>query len=696
MLLALILILGWVPGSSNGENLLDKVILFQEPISEGSAAAEGGEAEPEVVPVETRSPEELMAAAKEAFRARDFETCVQTLKTLVDVKDPPAMILSSDALYAKGSPEDLVKAQELYFRVIYELDEAPHRDHCYVRIAQIYMEQNNPFEAKLYFRQATKKFPDSPYMPEANLALFEIAERERNYRELKKWAQRIEGLPGFEDEKERVRYVSTIEAKRKVWDGEELENLYQANRLRVIRFPDLLARYAERMEQAGNGMAAKQVYLDLVNFHPEHSRKGAALLALGDFEKANGKIESAVFLYRSIMEDMPGTFHAARTMIRMADLFAQGDVLEFEMNGKQWGYSDFLTAIRFSRLEPSERAPFVYRQALLQAVSDPPDKALLTLRQLTHEYPEGPFAVLYRDSYRELLHHAILNFYRLKRYWDLDQLYQKHHYFLEHSTETQYPHMMAKAYLEMGLTAPARDVFEALWREKESIKGFELAFEEPFVDYFMLLNDLRLDDFLESRLPEYETYYGNEGRFYDRFLVAQTGYEHRQLDPLEVVARAKTRPLFKASEEDAQRLQYLTLAAQAAQDWAYADQLFKEVLGWPELTTMRPFLVRAAKIFDADYQFRIGNYFAARRKYLTLRIDQALLPEERVWADLQLARLYEMNEQPTKSMELYAQIALNLVPGTEGYALFAKRRMEALAFDSQYHKSRRGAKLGTN
>jgi hypothetical protein len=669
--------------------LFSSVIAMQEP----APAVEPTPPEPEA-PLFTD--EELFERGKKAFVARDFQSCISELESLVLKRNQLAMILTADAMYALGDDAHLAAAQKIYFQIIYEYPDAPFRDHCYFRIAEIYLEQDNPFEGKLYYKQMIKKFPESRYRAEAGMALFKIAEDSASLRDLKKWAGLINDLKDAPEHKAYVRYISFIFQKTRKWDKSRLKSVFTQNRLRILRIPDVLQEYANRFKTLKMRDEAKNAFLDMANFQPEAKGHTQALLEVAIFEKESSHVNAAVFLLKGLMETGNDPLAKARAMIQVADMIAAAQIGSFSILGKKWNYSDLQTAIRFSALPASERAPFVYRQALLQAVSDPPSKALLTLRQLITEYQKGPFSALYRDSYKEILHQTIAGFYRSGRYWDLDEVYQRHRFFLEQSTETQYPHMMAKAYLKLGLTAPARKVYEALWREKEKVEGFELAFEEPFADYFLLLNDLSLDDFLSTRLPKYITYYGDQGHYYNRYLLALTGYETRQLKPLDVVRKAKTRPVFTKDIYDARRLQLLTLAAQRAQDWAYADELFKKVRKWPQVKTFIPFLDRASRVYEADYLFRIGNYFLARKKYLRLQVDPELKLDERIWADLQLARLYELKQQVKESLTLYAQVALNAETGTESYAAFARHRMEALAFNAEVKRYQKGELLGQN
>ncbi|PIE02866.1 MAG: hypothetical protein CSA81_05025 [Acidobacteria bacterium] len=642
--------------------------------------AQGTATQPVTVEHPAKSPEEMMDLAKKAYLDRRFEDCIAELQPLFLQKIPEAMMLTADAWYAKGGPEGLSTAQGIYFRLIYEIPDVPFKDHAYFRIAEIYKEQGNPFEAKLYYRQAVKKFPQSLYVDEMLLNLFKIAENTRNLSDLKKWGETLANNDRNPRNRIYAEYISYIFQNTRKWEPGKLRETFDNNKDRIVRIPAVLQEYAARFKELGLIEEAKEANLSIVNNHSGVKEEAEALLEVAYFEKLKGNFKAAVFLYRLIIEQGKDKMAEAKAMIQLADLMAEGHLEFFDSMGKKWSYSDLLTAIRFSSLKAKERAPFIYRQALLQASSYSPARALLTLRQLISEYKEGPYSALYRDSYKELLHHTILNFYRSERYWELDAIYQIHKNFLEHSTETQYPHMVAKALVEMGLTAPARKVYDAMWREKERVEGFELAFEEPFMDYFMLLNDLRLDDYLKPRLKKYEETSRNEGRYYNRFLLVQTAYESRTEEPLEVVKKAKGRKLFTEDRYDARRLQLLTLAAQEAQDWQYAEELFQAALKWTELNELNPVFARSARIYDADYEFRTGNYYSARKKYLKLRVDPDLDDEERIWADLQLARLYEMQGELKKSLELYGQVALNSIPETEGYASFARRRLSALAF----------------
>jgi hypothetical protein len=390
-----------------------------------------------------------------------------------------------------------------------------------------------------------------------------------------------------------------------------------------------------------------------------------------------------LFLLRLLARELQGGELFGRVLVGLADLMSQGHLDEVTLQGKSYQYGEVLELIRFSDLPVLERAPFSYRQGLLQALTDPPARALLTLRQLVEEYPEGANAQLYQETYEQLLYQTVTDFFEAERYWDMDQIYMLHRRFLENNLDTRYAHMMARAYLALGLTAPAREVFEALWQVKQKTEGFELAYERPFIDYLLLLNDLLLDDLLKTRLAFYEQTYGFEGRFPSELLYVLSDYELRTLPAEEVVLKAKERPLFLKNRYDAKRLQVLLIAAQEAQDLMFAYALFTNAANWPQLSQWLPELTQVAEIHMADTLFRSGNYQEAETRYRRIQQDDSVPLEDRIWADLQVARLLELKGASRLSLPLYGRVLFNETEAPDFYRQFARRRLHALSWEKE-------------
>lgn len=672
-------------------------------------------------PPKVEDPERVFAQGRRAFILGEHADAINLLAPLVAESHGQAMLLSADAYYAVGTPRAMRRAINLYERCLYEDDSIPFPDHSYHQLSQIYMEESRraeaegsiyearemAAEAEFYMRRLLKKFPDSYYRDTTLNQILNLAEERGEHDKAVEYARIIW------DSATNGRLLTRVEPTIFIYQepfeetAQDLGDMFDRHRGMITTNRNLLLEYAKKFEDLGQLDQARQLFLQVYNQWPQWGDSATSLSRLADLHRRQQQWDDAAFLYKLILMENPGTLAEAEAWLGVAQMMEQGHIGELEVDDTlTLNYRYLVNRIRHSVLPDSIRARYSYKQALFESLSSP-ETALLTLSNLLNEYERGPFVGLYRNFYEQLLFTTIQNKYDAQMDWDLDRIYRQHHHFLAFTTQTRYPSLIAKAYLRLDLPSSAIQVYENMWNYKDSIRGFELAFEEPLTDYLRLLNLMRRDDRLSLRLKDYAALYQRGGRYPDQYLFVDTSHKNRTMSDDDFYAHMKTLPREIGTIYDARRLRLMTLSAQesallsrkarndaidaadkAAEDdaidqererWVFADGLYADILKWPRLRNELPVLFQEARLYQADRFYSLGNYFEAERRYQQILGNEAFPSHDRDWAYLQLARLHELKGEEKTSLRIYGQLAYASAPESSMLASYARQRLYAIA-----------------
>ncbi|MDJ0836689.1 MAG: hypothetical protein QNK37_09235 [Acidobacteriota bacterium] len=661
--------------------------------------------------------QDVMTRGVAAFKNGQYQQAIDILAPAVIDRQGRAMMLAADAHYALGQPGNLLKAVDLYERCIYDDTSTPFADHSYFQLAGIYLAKSHESrdegnwydarehaaEAEFYLGRLIKKYPLSFYRDPALKALFELALERRRFNKLYEYADLIWESsidPALLNLVEPIMFVRRPDNL----DPVSLDDTWNRHRRFIGLIPDLLAEYARKFEEQGDLNRAAELYLLAHNLRPSRQNSASSLRRLADLHRRLQQWEAAAFLYARIMEDNPGTEAEAHAWLGVARMMERGHIGDFAINitgadgsvvGKEtYTYLDLVEKIRSSVLDDPTRALYSFRMANYEAAIGNLTRALHILRNLVTEYDRGPYVGLYRDFYKQLLFTTIQRRYDDGRDWDLDALYNDHRQLLAFTTETRYPHLIAKAYLRLDLPSSALQVYENMWNYKDSIRGFDLAFEEPLTDYLMLLNHMRRDEKLRFRLDSYAALYGPRDRFPDRHLYLKTLLQSRTMEPAAFLEEAAGQSFDLRTVYDARRLRRVAVIAQEEKDFELADRLYAVARAWPPMEKEFPGLHREAELYEADRMYALGNYFAAEKAFRKILADTRFDARDRDWAYLQIARLHELKGEIKQSLRIYGQIAYAEDESSKAWAVFAKRRLLAIAGEKRLAELEKELELG--
>ncbi|CAM2006490.1 tetratricopeptide repeat protein [Acanthopleuribacter pedis] len=638
-------------------------------------------------------PEPLLAQARQTYLRGEFSETIDILKPAVRINHGLSMLLSADAYYALQTPESFKKARFLYERSIYEDDTIPFADHSYYRLAQIYIanaaeadDKGRAYDATTYREEAgffltqmLKKYPDSYFRDQALNSVYEVARDMRRYRQFKSAAELIWARSTDLDLLIRAEPVMFIEQRPPPRDVAALTDTYTRHADTIHLFPELMFAYADRFEALNDLAKAGELYLDIINLWPQREDSPTSLLRLAEINRRQGFYEAAGFLCRYIVEAYPNSDEAELALLAGLEMMDRRQIRDFVTPSHQWTYAELLEAVRHSGLDDPIRARYSYQLAVMEAMFGNLEKGLLIMANLVAEYQRGPFSGLYRNAYQNLLFQTIDDYHAAGNYWGLDRIYNKHRPLLAFTTEVRYPEKIADAYLKLNLPSSALLVYDNMWNFKQSITGFELAFEPALTEYLKLLDIMRMDEKLTLRMAEYADIYSERDRFYPQYQFVEMELNARRVDGETLLEPYTEEPFVIGNIWDARRLRRLALVAQEEEKKNLADRLYATARRRPSLREDLPILLREAELYYADRLFELADYNGARDQYERILVDQQYDASDRDWAYLQIARLFELEGKRKQSLRIYGQIAWSPDADSVPYSLFAKRRLDSLA-----------------
>ena len=684
--------------------------------------------------------EEALKLGKDAFIAGNYQEAVVVLADWARESNGEAMMLSADAFFALDTQQSRRRAIDLYERCIYENTQSPYPEHSFFQLAAIYMAESTRArdagdwylareqagEAEFYLRRLIKKHPNSFYHDQTLQMLFENSLTTGDYEKTRDYATQIWNSSIDPELLTRVEPILFIRQDKDQKTLADLDDTFRRHAPFIETVPELLLEYAVSFEELGDLAAASKMFVMIDNLWPGKKDAATSLRRLADLHRRQGEAKIAAFLYAQIIARHPNSLASSQAFLGAAELIESRGINTFyvpiytpaetSMNGPLRIYSDLgedvvhysyrqlVEEIRRSPLDDAIRARYSYRQAQFEAAFGNLDTALDILRNLHGEYERGPFVGLYRSFYEKLLFQAVEDRYAAQQDWQLDSLYWKHQ-LLASTSKTRYPHLIAKAYLRLNLPSSALQVYEKMWAYKDSIRGFDLAFEEALTDYLMLLNQMRRDEKLAFRLDDYAATYSARDRFQDRYRYVRTIYESRQLmdedevDDEDALTYAKFLEAAAAEDFtignlwDARRLRRVALIAQeqgleasqqdrdkkAKQYFALCDKLYQQASAWKDVKRLLPDLEREAVLYRADRFYSLGNYFEAEKRYRQILGDASFQDRDRDWSYLQIARLHELKGEMKQSLRIYGQIAYAEDEESKPWAIFAKQRLASIA-----------------
>lgn len=635
----------------------------------------------------------VMAAGKTAFRAADYQAVVDALDPAVRDGRGPAMLLAADAHFALGTPRDIAKATLLYERSLYEDTTTPFADHSYYQLASIYLDESErarqegkrfeareqAAEADFYLSRLVKKYPESFYRDRALNKLLDLTLSRRNYPKLNEYARLIWDTSVDAGMLNRVEPIIFLEDNREEPDPAAVEEAWQRHKDMIRQVPELLSGYALLFDQIGDARRASELYLLAYNLWPDLEDGATSLRRLADLHKKLREWDNAAFLYARIIEDNPGTEAEAYAWIGAAEMMERGYISTFRANKQDLTYLNLVEQIRTSVLDDAVRAAWSFKLANYEAAFGSVDRALQIMRNLVAEYERGAFVGLYRGFYQSLLFTTLERRFDEGDYWALDSLYSDHQGLLAFTTESRYPHMVAKAYVALDLPSSAIQVYENMWNYKDSIRGFDLAFEAPLTDYLELLNHMRKDTKLNGRLQEYIRVYREDGRFADRLLYVRTLWESRNLSPEAFLAKAAEHGFPLETAYHARRMRRVAVTAQELPDYTLADDLYEAMRRYAEGKPEHEDILLEAELYQADRLYFLGNYFEAERRFRSILNDTRFADRDRDWAYLQIARLHELKGEMRQALRIYGQLAYAPDPESRPWAVFSQQRLVSIA-----------------
>jgi hypothetical protein len=624
--------------------------------------------------------------ARMDYRAGRLDAVIQGLSPQAG-KEAETTLLLADAHFAKAGKDHLAEAERLYLLTLYELPGNPHPDHAYLRLAQIFHLQGRQEDAELYFKQLIKKFPRSRYLGAALSARIQTALQESRHEEAMELAIALLEGPTTDEEKRTFEAFSPLTDKKRRM-GVALLALYERQQESIAAIPPLADSYALWLHQAGFHQVARQLSLRILNAQPRW--KGAADLQFKLLERESqlGHHAAAAFLAWSLLQSQAPAELQARVSALLLSLVHTG---KLQLGGEPAlpAYEKLLETVIVHHPEAQLREHYRYLAALAAGVFRSPESGLAALAALAADQKLGAFSGLYREHSMTLAQELIdqaekgrgsgadgIGMRQPDR--QTEAVYLLARDLFRNSVATPYLRKIAAALKRLEHHNLARQLYQEAWANKLARGGFDLAFEELLTESLEWMDALRLDPLLARHLPQYDRIYGRRGRYLDRFALVQTRFDLRTRPVEEVLADLQSSLLIAGNAIQVERLRHLSLAAEEANLTPWVVRLQKALLAYPSLEKEFPRLHSAILHRQADDLFAHGKLREAQAAYAALSTKDGADGDDRQWAVLQLARLYEMSGEERTALRLYGAIAHQDQASSAFMSSFARRRMEAM------------------
>ena len=283
--------------------------------------------------VEPASDSPLYNKALNELKSRKFEQALVTFKEYISREDTPkewgqrALRHMADAHYwlgKAGSREELMMASEFYKNTLENFPD-PRKENAltYYRLAKTYELLKYYSEAIRQYQNLTKKYPDSPLVPEAYYKIGELYYTDGRY------AQAEESLLQY-----LLKYRGKANTKKSYYliAHSYFKDKQSGN-------AELWFRDAQRKWSSYKGVP-KDILMDLgnhkmnlrrydeaisilsyyANIYPGDEKIKQVLWLLADAYRLNGQVSAALAVYHRVIEKYPDSKEAVESRLKMADL----------------------------------------------------------------------------------------------------------------------------------------------------------------------------------------------------------------------------------------------------------------------------------------------------------------------------------------------------------------------------------------
>ncbi|MCB1052791.1 MAG: hypothetical protein KDC71_19470 [Acidobacteria bacterium] len=632
-----------------------------------------------------------LAQAKVAYQAEDYQGVIDLLGGQVQ-SDPASVILLADAYFARAEAQDFAAAEPLYLRAIYELEDNPYPDHCYFRLARIYLAWDRNEDAQLYFSQLWKKYPKSTYVGESLRELAFMAQSEGNYDKVVSWALELLRSQATQTEKDAFAAFGPMLSSGTPGPG-TLQALYQAHRGFILGIPPLAFRYAQWFQQLGDLKSAREIALHILNVYPRWKDSNTLSLDLLRWERAAGYPAATRFLSLQILANQPAPAIKAQIYQILLEEVQSGTI---QMGGERPlpDYSEMAEFVIQFHPDDEVSNHFRYLQALTRGFFSEPLEGLTILRDLSEDQKLGAYSGLFRNHYHVLTHLLIDRADAAQQPQMIEAIYLRTKGYFENTVNTNYLQKVQRALEATGHLNRSLELYQAAWETKVTRSGFDLAFEPLLTQSLQFFDQLRLDTALARRLPQYEKIYGKRGKYLDQYRLIQTKHQLRSLPVEDLKKLFEADGLINQTRFDLQRLEWIELFGLEQGLDLLVDRCHAQMLAYPKLQADFPAIPNRIQAVRADRSFAVGNYRAAQTAYQKIMTNTQYSLEDQAWAQLQLARLYELEADHKTALRLYGQILYMQCDHVEWIQAFAARRMDAIAYWRQSQELKGALNLG--
>ena len=383
-----------------------------------------------------------------AYKAQDWSAAIENLNHLI--KTYPAgryierayflLAKSYEQLYSDSISEYFTELKSYYEDAINRFPASPYVPDALLAIGNLCLKIKNYYEALAYYNLVFKKHKDSVAAVRAlmqKVKLFLLKKKRKEALSILEYV--VFRYPGSPEETE-----AKIEMSKLLYEMSSfstsidiLSELRITNPENIYQYPEISLYLGYNYYELGDNVRARENLLRFYNSYPERKKNHLILTKIADSYRDEGLTGDAAKFYQLVIERHPETEGALISLIRLAELQEKGELeiergiaLSARIIGKEIGlpreiYEDIMNNILNKDKENPLAQLALFKLAILYQNEKYYDKSLKALKELLKKYPRTSLKKECKHALAKAIKAILKEEMKGERYTNIINIYQR-------------------------------------------------------------------------------------------------------------------------------------------------------------------------------------------------------------------------------------------------------------------------------
>lgn len=417
-----------------------------------------------------------------AYKAQDWSAAIENLNHLI--KTYPAaryierayflLAKSYEQLYSDSISEYFTELKSYYEDAINRFPTSPYVPDALLAIGNLCLKIKNYYEALAYYNLVFKKHKDSVAAVRAlmqKVKLFLLKEKRKEALSILEYV--VFRYPGSSEETE-----AKIEMSKLLYEMSSfstsidiLSELRITNPENIYQYPEISLYLGYNYYELGDNVKARENLLRFYNSYPEKKKNHLILTKIADSYRDEGLTGDAAKFYQLVIERHPETEGALISLIRLAELQEKGELeiergiaLSARIIGKEIGlpreiYEDIMNNILNKDKENPLAQLALFKLAILYQNEKYYDKSLKALKELLKKYPRTSLKKECKHALAKAIKGILKEEMKEERYTNIINIYQRERELFSLLSSPDPFLTVARASIHFNLQDMATDMF---------------------------------------------------------------------------------------------------------------------------------------------------------------------------------------------------------------------------------------------